>query len=156
MKLTTFTDYCLRVLIYLGADPNRRATIAEIATSFNISESHLMKVVHFLGKKGWVATVRGKGGGIALGLSAESIVIGDVVRNSEGAPLPAECFGMHESNCSIADLCRLRGVLGEATRAFLAVLDRYTLADLVVNRDALAPILFISGPNPGQPLGLAS
>ena len=150
MKLTTFTDYSLRVLIYLAADPKRQATIAEIATSFDISESHLMKVVHFLGKKGWVATVRGKGGGMTLGQPAESIVIGDVVRQTEGAPMPAACFGMDDPHCSIADICRLRGILGEAIGAFLAVLDRYTLADLVVNRQALAPILFISGPISGE------
>jgi Rrf2 family nitric oxide-sensitive transcriptional repressor len=156
MKLTTFTDYCLRVLIYLGADPDRRATIAEIAVSFNISESHLTKVVHFLGKQGWVATVRGKGGGMSLGAPAESICLGDVVRATEGAPVPAACFGVSEEQCSIARLCRLRGVLGEAVRAFLAVLDRYTLADLVVNRDALAPILFISTLCPGQMPRLAS
>jgi len=156
MKLTTFTDYCLRVLIYLGADPERRATIAEIATAFDISESHLTKVVHFLGRKGWVATVRGKGGGMSLGVSPESINLGDVVRAAEGAPVPAGCFDAGGERCSIARLCRLRGVLGEAVGAFLAVLDRYTLADLVANREALAPILFISQPHPGQPPRLAS
>jgi Rrf2 family nitric oxide-sensitive transcriptional repressor len=143
MKLTTFTDYCLRVLIYLGADPDRRATIAQIATSFGISESHLMKVVHFLGKQGWVATVRGKGGGMTLGAPAESICLGEVVRATEGSPVPAGCFGASDEACSIARVCRLRGVLGEAVRAFLAVLDRYTLADLVVNQEALATILFV-------------
>lgn len=156
MKLTTFTDYCLRVLIYLGAVPARRATIAEIATSFDISESHLTKVVHFLGKKGWVATVRGKGGGMSLGAPPERINLGEVVRAAEGAPVPAGCFDASGEHCSIARLCRLRGVLGEAVAAFLAVLDRYTLADLVVNREALAPILFISKPDPRQAPRLAS
>jgi Rrf2 family nitric oxide-sensitive transcriptional repressor len=156
MKLTTFTDYCLRVLIYLATEPDRRTTIAEIATSFDISESHLMKVVHFLGKQGWVQTVRGKGGGMTLGAPADSIIIGDVVRRAEGAPVPAECFGLHAGHCSIARICRLRGVLGEAVRAFLAVLDRYTLADVVDNREALAPLLFIGDPIPGQAPGIAS
>ncbi len=146
MKLTTFTDYSLRVLIFLAADPARRATIAEIADAFQISESHLMKVVHFLGKQGWVATVRGKGGGMALGQPADTIFLGEVVRLTEGAPHPAECFGEGESHCAIADICRLRGVLGEAVAAFLAVLDRYTLADLVVDRAALATILFLTTP----------
>ena len=145
MKLTTFTDYSLRVLVYLGADPDRRATIAEIATSFAISESHLTKVVHFLAKQGWVATVRGKGGGLSLGAPAGSICLGDVVRAAEGAPVPAQCFSQSGQTCSIASLCRLRSVLGEAVRAFLAVLDRYTLADLVVNREALASVLFFPG-----------
>jgi Rrf2 family nitric oxide-sensitive transcriptional repressor len=150
MKLTTFTDYCLRVLIYLGTDPDRRSTIAEIAASFNISESHLTKVVHFLGKKGWVATVRGKGGGMRLGAPLESICLGEVVRATEGAPVPAACFGKPDDDCAIGRLCRLRGVLGEASRAFLGVLDKYTLADLVVNREALAPILFEPAPCPAR------
>lgn len=150
MKLTTFTDYCLRVLIYLAADPDRRCTIAEIATSFRISESHLMKVVHFLGRQGWVATVRGKGGGLSMGAPAESISLGDVVRATEGAPVPAGCFSPSDDTCSIARVCRLRGVLAEAVRAFQAVLDRYTLADLVANREALTPILFALAPDTGQ------
>ncbi len=145
MKLTTFTDYSLRVLIYLGTDPERRATISEIATAFDISESHLTKVVHFLGKQGWVATVRGKGGGMALGVPARSIVIGEVVRQTEGPPMPAECFSRDDGQCLIGDRCRLRGVLGEAVRAFLGVLDRYTLEDLLINRAALAPLLFVPG-----------
>ena len=98
---------------------------------------------HFLGKNGWIATVRGKGGGMALGRPAESIVVGDVVRQAEGAPVPAGCFDDSASHCSIANICLLRSVLGEAVAAFVAVLDRYTLADLVANREALAPILFI-------------
>jgi Rrf2 family nitric oxide-sensitive transcriptional repressor len=156
MKLTTFTDYSLRVLIYLGTEPDQRATIAGIAASFDISESHLTKVVHFLGKKGWVTTVRGRGGGIALGRPAVSIVIGEVVRQSEGALLPAECFERQDSHCPIAGPCRLRAVLGEAVEAFLAVLDRVTLADLVLNREALAPMLFIPQPRPARTPRLAS
>ena len=145
MKLTTFTDYSLRVLIFLAAEPGRRATIAEVAGAFNISESHLMKVVNFLARHGWVATVRGKGGGMALAGPPETIVLGAVVRLTEGAPLPAECFSPTDGHCSIERVCRLRGVLAEAARAFLGVLDRYTLADLVVNSQELAPLLFVSG-----------
>jgi Rrf2 family nitric oxide-sensitive transcriptional repressor len=141
MKLNTFTDYSLRVLIYVAADPTRRATIAEVATSFDVSENHLVKVVHFLGKQGWLATVRGKGGGMGLGKPAEQIVIGDVVRATEGAAMPAECFGDTPDTCSIARICRLRGVLGEAVEAFHAVLDGYTLADLVHNRNVLAKVM---------------
>ena len=140
MKLTTFTDYSLRVLIYLAADPERRATIAEIAKSFDISEAHLMKVVHTLGRLGLVATIRGKGGGFALAMPAEEIAIGEVVRATEGAAMPAECFGHGE--CAIAGVCRLRGLLRDAVDAFYDVLDRSTLADVVANGAALAPILF--------------
>jgi Rrf2 family transcriptional regulator, nitric oxide-sensitive transcriptional repressor len=142
MKLTAFTDYSLRVLIYLAAQPQRRATIADIATAFEVSENHLTKVVHFLGKSGWLATVRGKGGGLELGMPPELIGVGKVVRETEGAIKPAECFGHDSDNCSIASICGLRGVLSEAVRAFYAVLDRYTLADLVRNRQSLAEALF--------------
>ena len=141
MHLTAFTDYSLRVLIYLAADPDRRATIAEIATAFDIKANHLTKVVHFLGQQGWVTTVRGKGGGLQLGQPAEGIVVGAVVRQTEGADRPAECFDRDHDRCRITRACRLKGVLHEAVTAFHAVLDRYTLADLVHNRRALLPLL---------------
>ena len=141
MKLTTFTDYSLRVLIFLAAEPARRATIAEIAGVFDIKQNHLTKVVHFLGQQGWVSTVRGKGGGLQLALAPDRIGIGAVVRQTEGADLPAECFDRAHNRCHIVRVCRLKGVLHEAVSAFHAVLDRYTLADLVHNRHALAPLL---------------
>ncbi len=146
MKLTAFTDYSLRVLIYLSAQPAERATIAQIAGSFQVSEHHLVKVVHFLGKQGWLANVRGKGGGLELGMPPEAIIVGKVVRATEGSSQLAECFGDSDGDCAIAPNCRLRGVLGEAARAFYAVLDRYTLADLVNNRQQLARILFTDRP----------
>ena len=141
MKLTGFTDYSLRVLIYLAADRSRRATIAEIATAFGVSEHHMTKVVHFLGKRGWIETVRGKGGGLALAVPPDAVVVGRVVRDTEGAAMPAECFDPDESRCIIASCCRLKGVLAEAVQAFHAVLDRYTLADITRNEQALAGIL---------------
>jgi Rrf2 family transcriptional regulator, nitric oxide-sensitive transcriptional repressor len=142
MKLTAFTDYSLRVLIYLAAQPAERATIAQIAAAFRVSEHHLVKVVHFLGKQGWLANVRGKGGGLELGEAPDKIVIGQVVRATEGDAVVAECFG-ETSDCQIAPNCRLRGVLHEAVDAFHAVLDRYTLQDLVNNRQQLARMLFV-------------
>ena len=147
MKLTQFTDYSLRVLIYLAAQPERRATVAEIATAFDISEHHLTKVVHSLGKKQWIATVRGKGGGLMLARPATEISIGRVVRDTEGTAVPAECFDAHaQGRCAIIGNCRLRGVLAEAVHAFYAVLDRYTLADLVRNRHTLMQVLRIERP----------
>jgi Rrf2 family nitric oxide-sensitive transcriptional repressor len=142
MKLTAFTDYSLRVLIYVAAQPQRRATIADIATAFDVSENHLTKVVHFLGKSGWLATVRGKGGGLELGMPPELVGVGEVVRQTEGVGMPVECFSAGGCTCSIARICDLRGVVGEAMRAFYGVLDRYTLADLVHNRQELAKVLF--------------
>lgn len=143
MKLTAFTDYSLRTLIYLAAQPERRATIAEIAAAFDISQNHLTKVAHFLGQCGWLANVRGKGGGLSLAMSTVAIRVGDVVRRTEGAALPAECFSAEGGHCSITSVCRLRKVLGEAVEAFYAVLDRYTLADIARNQRALAGILFV-------------
>lgn len=146
MKLTAFTDYSLRVLIYLAARPGQRATIAQIAKSFDVSENHLTKVVHFLGKQGWLANVRGKGGGLELAMPPEKVGVGQVVRHTEGPAVPAECFGEGGGHCTIAGICHLSSVLGEAVKAFYTVLDKYTLADLVQNRQALAKVMFVSHP----------
>jgi Rrf2 family nitric oxide-sensitive transcriptional repressor len=143
MRLTAFTDYSLRVLMFLAANPQRRATIAEIAGTFGISENHLVKVVHFLGRRGWIETVRGKGGGMQLAKAAEGINIGRLVRDTEGAALPAECFQADGGECLIGGCCHLKDVFGEAVRAFYAVLDRYTLADITRNRRTLARVLMI-------------
>lgn len=142
MRLTTFTDYSLRMLIYLGAEPGRRATIAEIANAFDISENHLVKVAHFLGKEGLLENTRGHGGGLRLARAPERINVADVVRRAEGGDLPAECFDLELNRCVITKSCRLRDVFEEAVNAFYAVLERYTLADLVRNRAALAKVLF--------------
>lgn len=144
MKLTQFTDYCLRVLIYLAAEPDRRATIAEIARAFDISENHLTKVVHHLSKSGAISTSRGKGGGMVLGRAPEDILIGDVVQEAEGESVPAECFAAGEHCCSIEDVCRLRGALKAASQAFYDTLNGYSLANMVRNKKALRQILFIS------------
>jgi Rrf2 family nitric oxide-sensitive transcriptional repressor len=143
MRLTAFTDYSLRVLIYLAADAGRRVTISEIVAAFAINESHLTKVVHHLGKRGWISTARGKGGGLVLAREPQQICIGEVVRDTEGQALPAECFQPDGGNCAIASCCRLRGLLGEAVEAFYAVLDRCTLADLVRNPEAVIRVLGI-------------
>jgi Rrf2 family transcriptional regulator, nitric oxide-sensitive transcriptional repressor len=146
VKLTAFTDYSLRVLILLACKSERRATISEIARTYGISEHHLTKVVHALGKAGWVETVRGKGGGLALAMPPAEIRVGDVVREAEGPAMPAACFGAAGGGCSIAPVCHLQGVLREAVEAFQAVLDRYTLEDLVSNRQALASLLLVERP----------
>jgi len=143
MKLTSFTDYSLRVLLYLAADTTRRATVSEVAQAFGISEHHLTKVVHLLGKQGWIETVRGKGGGMVLAMDPKDIVVGRVVRDTEGAALPAECFSEDGGACVISGCCRLQGALAEAVQAFYAVLDRYTLADIARNRLALGRVLFL-------------
>lgn len=141
MKLTAFTDYSLRVLMFLAADPDRRATISEIAAAFEVSEHHLTKVVHFLARSGWISTLRGKGGGMLLAMPAGEICIGRVVRDTEGAAMPAECFSDAQSNCAIVACCQLKGVLAEAVNAFYAALDGYTLADITRNKTRLANVL---------------
>jgi Rrf2 family nitric oxide-sensitive transcriptional repressor len=141
VRLTSFTDYSLRVLIFLAASPGRRATIGEIARAFDISENHLMKVVHLLGREGLLVNIRGKGGGLELAGAPDTINVGQVVRITEGPAVPAECFDAERNGCVISPICRLRGVFGEAVKAFYAALDRYTLEDLVRNRQAMARIL---------------
>lgn len=143
MKLTAFTDYSLRVLLYLACEPGRRATIAEIAGVFEVKVNHLTKVVHFLGKAGLLANVRGKGGGLQLALAPKDIVIGAVVRQTEGAAEPAECFGEYPGRCCIARICKLRDVMQQAVDAFYQVLDDCTLEDLVDNRHQLAKVLVL-------------
>ncbi|MEO8311862.1 MAG: Rrf2 family transcriptional regulator [Caldimonas sp.] len=146
MKLTAYTDYSLRVLMYLAAQPGRRATIAEICTAFGIKENHLSKVVHDLAKKRWIDTARGKGGGMSLAVPAEEIRVGDVVRHAEGDAVPAECFSPGPSNCPIVVCCQLRGALASAVDAFYEVLDAYTVADITRNRKALWSVLQVSRP----------
>ncbi|QDX82975.1 BadM/Rrf2 family transcriptional regulator [Denitratisoma sp. DHT3] len=141
MRLTTFSDYTLRVLMYLALEPGHLATIPEIAAAYGISENHLMKVVHQLAKSGVVTSIRGKGGGIRLARPPEEIRLGQVVRTSEGEGPIAECLSGDPDTCHIAPACRLSGILVGAFDALYAFLDQYTLADLVGNRLALAPML---------------
>lgn len=140
MRLTSFTDYTLRVLMYLALEPDRLATIQEVAQAYGISENHLMKVVHHLARSGTVESVRGKGGGIRLALPASKIRIGQVVRDAEGDSPIVECFS-DSDRCRITPECKLTGVLARAFRALYESLDRYTLADLVEKRQPLIRLL---------------
>ncbi|MDD5240501.1 MAG: Rrf2 family transcriptional regulator [Sulfuricella sp.] len=131
MHLTRYTDYSLRVLIYLGSRRDKLATIAEIAAHYNISRNHLMKVVHQLGAHGYIDTLRGKGGGIKLARPPGQIVVGDVVRSMEENMSIVECFAPDTCSCILAPGCTLKDALSEATQSFLSTLDLYTLADLI-------------------------
>lgn len=131
MELTFYTDYSLRVLIYLGLRRPQLSMISEIADDYRISRNHLMKVVHGLARGGFIRTYRGKGGGMTLDRHPRDINIGALVRYTEGAFKPAECFRGADDRCVISGACRLAGILQEACDSFLATLDRYTLHDLL-------------------------
>ncbi|MDD2664826.1 MAG: Rrf2 family transcriptional regulator [Dechloromonas sp.] len=137
MRLTAFTDYTLRVLMYLALHPGRLATIPEMARAYGISENHLMKVVHKLARDGLIESLRGKGGGVRLMRAPGDIRLGTLVRASEGEAAIVECFSSDASACRIAPSCRLAGILGIAFEQLYATLDTYTLADLVVNEREL-------------------
>lgn len=141
MRLTTFTDYSLRVLIYLGTYKNQRVTVGAIATAYGISKNHLMKVILFLAAEGYIETIRGKDGGVQLKMPPEQLRIGAVVRKSEADSVVVECFSPGASDCRIEKSCKLRGPLYKAIEAFYAVLDEYTLADLLVNHTVLKQML---------------
>ena len=140
MQLTRYSDYSLRTLIYLGLNRDRRCTIREIADAYGISENHLMKLVHQLGREGFVRTIRGKKGGLELAMPAREIGVGAVFRAMEGNFHLVECFKEGGNTCPIAGPCVLSGVLDEALQAFMEVLDRHTLEDLLAPSHALSRI----------------
>lgn len=141
MRLTMYTDYSLRTLMYLALQPkDRLSTIQDIADAYNISKNHLMKVTHQLGLLGYIETIRGRGGGIRLHIDPKDINIGQVVRKTEDDFHLVECFS--ENNlCVVSPQCRLKGMLGQALQAFIQVLDQYTLQDVIENKDMLKPLL---------------
>lgn len=142
MRLTMYTDFSLRVLIYLGTkEQDKLTTIQEISDAYNISKNHLMKVTFELGKAGFIQTVRGRGGGIRLADLPQNINVGTVVRKMEDDFHIVECFDREHNRCPISPVCGLRGVLGKALHAYLAVLDEYTLEDLLFNKEGLREIL---------------
>ena len=140
MKLTRFTDYSLRVLIYLGLKDDGRVTIREISEAYGISRNHLMKVVSLLTRMGYLDARRGPGGGIALARSADEIVVADVVRDMEDDLDLVECF-CEGGTCIIEPVCELKSVLNQALTAYLDTLERYTLRDLLSPRKQLIQVL---------------
>lgn len=135
MRLTSYTDYTLRTLMYLGMNRDRLVTIQDIAVLHDISKNHLMKVVHQLGLSGIVETVRGRNGGLKLKREPADINIGMVVANTETDFFMAECFDPSTNSCVYSPSCILKGVLSDATEAYLAVLNKVTLADLIAKKD---------------------
>ncbi|MDX8398909.1 MAG: Rrf2 family transcriptional regulator [Gallionellaceae bacterium] len=131
MRLTLYTDYSLRVLLYLAFKKDRMVTITELADFYKVSRNHLVKVVHNLGIQGYILTTRGKNGGLKLAKSAEEIVIGDVVRKMEPDFELLECFNEATDECVITNVCALKSVLFTARDNFLNHLYQYTIADAV-------------------------
>jgi len=129
--------------MYVGAKEKLElSTIQEISTAYGISKNHLMKVTYELGKHGYIETVRGRGGGIRLALLPENIIIGEVVRKTEDDFNLVECFNCKTNQCVITPVCKLKNVLHQALVAYFAVLDQYTLHDLLGNKEQLGAILF--------------
>lgn len=143
MQLTLHADYALRVLLYLGSHPGKVVSTQEIGRAYGISRHHLVRVVQRLNEKGYVDVSPGRFGGASLACAPDRINIGQAIRDTETNLQIVECFDMKTNTCVIAPVCRLKGVLQEALAGFLAVLDRYTLADLMAKGGAarLAGIL---------------
>lgn len=140
MRLTRYSDYAVRVLLYL-APRDRLCSISEIASAYGISQNHLMKVLHDLGRAGYVASARGRTGGYRLARPAADISVGHLLRHTEGKVDLVPC-----EECALASGCGVGSVLDEAMAAFFAVLDRYTLADLVERRSGFRHLLLSLGP----------
>lgn len=147
MQLSAFSDYSLRVLLYAAVRPQTRSLTREVAETFSISRHHVVKIVNALQHLGFIETTRGRDGGFVLARAPRDIRVGDVVRQTEGTMALVECFATSTNTCPLARACGLKGVLAQAQDAFFAVLDRYTLADLlaeprwVARLTAIAPAL---------------
>ena len=135
MRLTAYTDYSLRTLIFLAMHREQLATVQTIADAHGIAKNHLTKVVHQLGLLGYIETIRGRNGGLRLGREPEDIVIGEVVRCTETDFFMASCFDKASAGCMYSAACGLKGVLSQATAAFLEVLDAVTLEQVVVKEE---------------------
>ena len=132
MRLTRFTDFGLRALMRLAAEPGRAHSTAEIAEEFGISRTHLTKAMATLAAAGFIETQRGAGGGARLTRPAQSLRLGEVVATLEQGTALVDCFGADGSVCSISPTCRLRGLLADAERHFIDALNRHTLADFAL------------------------
>ena len=143
MRLSNYSDYALRVLMQAALRAPELTTVDEVASAFDISRNHLTKVVHDLARHGFLTTRRGIGGGFTLGLPPQNIRLGDVVRLTESDDKVIDCVSRSNVNCALFPACRLKGALAEASRAFFAVLDGYSLHDLVKQKREMRRLLNI-------------
>lgn len=141
MKLSTYSDYAVRVLIQTALRSPQRVTVAEVARTYDISRHHLVKVVHELGRNGYLVTRRGIGGGFSLAREPEAIRLGGVIRLCEQTDTVIDCQDTKNCACRLLPACRLKAALDEAAAAFFSVLDRYTLADLVKKPSKMRAVL---------------
>ncbi|MBC7684859.1 MAG: Rrf2 family transcriptional regulator [Bdellovibrionales bacterium] len=153
MRLTAYTDYSLRTLIFLAMNREQLVTIQDIADAHGIAKNHLTKVVHRLGTLGYIETVRGRNGGLRLGREPADITVGEVVRHTETDFFMASCFDEDATGCMYSAACGLKGVLGKATSAFLDVLDAVTLEQMMIKEERKAkakglPIPVVMHANP--------
>ncbi len=137
LKLTAFTDYSLRTLIYLAVHPDRLCTASEVAAYFEISQNHMSKVTHNLSKAGYISTKKGKNGGMVLSALPKEIKLGEVIKKIEPNFDIAECFNCEENTCKISAVCRLKGAFFSAYTAFIEELNGYTLADVTKTKGEL-------------------
>lgn len=141
MRLSAYSDYSIRVLMQTALRHPDRVTVDEVADTFGISRHHLVKVVHDLGRSGYLETRRGIGGGFTLARPPEEIRLGDIVRLGEESETVIDCMDRSNRSCRLLPYCRLKGVLDEAAAAFFAVLDGYTLADLLKQPSKMRAVL---------------
>lgn len=134
MKLTNFTDYSLRALIYIAVHSDHLCTVKEISESFDISYHHMTKVVHSLAKHDYIITKKGKNGGMSLSQSPNKLNVGDIVRTLEPNFYIVECFNTVENSCNITSICQLKHAFSDAYQAFISELNKYTLADIAINK----------------------
>lgn len=134
MQLTTFTDYGLRALMYLAAEPDRLCSVRELAEHYGISRNHLVKVVHKLSQLGYIASTKGKGGGIRLARNPAELNLGDMIRSLEPNMDIVECFDKDTNTCKVTNSCHLKHFLFDAKQVFIESLNQHTLADAVPNK----------------------
>ena len=144
MRLTLYTDFALRMLMYLSLAGDQPSTIQEVASAYGISRNHLMKVAQKLGQLGFVENIRGRGGGMRLARRPEDIRLGDVVRGTEEDFRQVECFDAERNTCVLTPACCLKSILSSALSAYFDVLDQHTLADLKARPAAMRQILGLS------------